>query len=74
MATVDVRTAEADLSHLIERACAGEAILIIADGDRMVRMEAVQRSPVRRERGSLESQVFVSDTFFDPLPPDELMR
>jgi antitoxin (DNA-binding transcriptional repressor) of toxin-antitoxin stability system len=72
MATVDVRTAEADLSRLIDRACAGEEILI-TDHDRVVRIDAVQRSPVRRERGSLEGRVFVPAAFFDPLPPDEMM-
>lgn len=73
MATVDVRTAEADLSRLIERACAGEEILITADGDQVVRLEAVQRLVAGRQRGSLEGRVFVPDAFSDPLPPDELM-
>jgi prevent-host-death family protein len=72
MPVVNVHAAKTNLSRLIERACAGEDILIARNNEPVVRLVPVQGQQPRRQRGSLEGQVIVPDSFFDPLPPEEL--
>ena len=76
MTTLTLEKAKADLPALLDRALAGEEI-IIANGDAPgVRLAPV--SPVRlpssyRGRGMLKGKIKVSDAdLFDPLPDDEL--
>jgi antitoxin (DNA-binding transcriptional repressor) of toxin-antitoxin stability system len=70
---VTVDAAEAMLSKLIERAHAGEEI-VIARGDvpvaRIVPIEAAR--PARRQPETLRGLVKIDDAFFDPLPEAEL--
>lgn len=72
MQIVDVHEAAANLSRLIERARAGEEIVIVRDNGPAVRLVPVQNGETRRRRGSLEGEVIVPASFFDPLPPEEL--
>lgn len=70
MTIIEIDAAAADLSRLIERACEGEEIVIARDGEPRVRLVPVPSEPPRRRRGSLEGQVVVPNSFFDPLPND----
>jgi antitoxin (DNA-binding transcriptional repressor) of toxin-antitoxin stability system len=72
MQIVDVEEASTDLPRLIERARAGEEIVIALDGSPAVRLVPVHATAPRRRRGSLEGEVVVPASFFDPLPPGEL--
>lgn len=68
---VNVHAAKTHLSRLIERACAGEEIVIARNNEPVVRLVPIVEKP-RRQRGSLEGQVIVPDEFFDPLPEEEM--
>lgn len=72
MEVVNVHAAKTHLSRLIERACAGEEIVIARNNEPVVRLVPVGSEAPRRQRGSLEGKVMVPDSFFDPLPADEL--
>lgn len=72
MKIVNVHAAKTHLSRLIEQACAGEEIVIARNSQPAVRLVPVNAPQPRRQRGSLEGQVFVPDAFFDPLPAAEL--
>ncbi len=69
---INVHAAKGNLSRLIERACAGEEIVIARNNEPMVKLVPIRDPKPRRQRGSLEGQVTVSDSFFDPLPEEEL--
>ena len=74
MATFNVRDARTHLSRLIARAEVGEEIVITRNGTPVVRLTPVpprgQREP--REPGSWKGRISIDDSFFDPLPEDEL--
>ena len=72
MTVINVHAAKTNLSRLIERACEGEEIVIARNNEPVVRLVPVRAAPPRRQRGSLEGQVFVPDSFFEPLSDDEL--
>jgi prevent-host-death family protein len=72
MNVVNVHTAKTHLSRLIEQACAGEEVVIARNNQPVVRLVPIQAPPPKRQRGSLEGQVIVPDSFFDPLPDEEL--
>jgi antitoxin (DNA-binding transcriptional repressor) of toxin-antitoxin stability system len=70
---IDILTAEKNLDRLIDRAAAGEDVVITRAGKPVVRLtyigSCVGEGP--RQPG-LFAGLHVPDTFFDPLPPDEL--
>jgi prevent-host-death family protein len=72
MTVVNVHAAKTHLSRLIERACEGEEIVIARNNEPVVKLVPLASARPRRQRGSLEGQVVVPDSFFDPLPPGEL--
>jgi len=72
MQIVNVHAAKTNLSRLIDRACAGEEIVIARNNEPAVKLVPVQSREPRRQRGSLEGEVIVPESFFDPLPPEEL--
>ncbi len=68
-AVVNVHVAKTQLSQLLERAHAGEEIVIAKAGKPYARL--VPLAPVKtRPLGFVD--VPISDAFFDPLPDDEL--
>ena len=66
---VNLYNAKAHLSHLIDRATAGEDILIGRAGKPLVRLVPVT-DLAPREPGLLKG-LAVPDVLFDPLPDDE---
>jgi len=78
MTTFTLEKALQGLAVLIERALAGEEMVIEADS-RKVRLTPVPALPVfdaatarRRGYGSMKGQFEFTDAFFEPLPADEL--
>ena len=72
MAVVTIHAAKTNLSKLIERACAGEEIIIARGSEPVVKLVPVQAVTPKREFGTLKGKLTVPDSFFDPLPDDEL--
>jgi antitoxin (DNA-binding transcriptional repressor) of toxin-antitoxin stability system len=72
MSIVDVHMAQTQLSRLIERARAGEEIILAHDGEPAARLVAIHSVQSRRQFGSLKGEVKVTDEFFESLPDEEL--
>ncbi|MGD9507410.1 MAG: type II toxin-antitoxin system Phd/YefM family antitoxin [Geminicoccaceae bacterium] len=66
---VSVRRAKAKLSQLLERAAAGEEVLITKRGKPFVRLVVVADN-APRPPGLAKGRL--TDAFFEPLPQDEL--
>jgi prevent-host-death family protein len=71
MNVYNVHAAKTHLSRLIERACAGEEVVIARNNEPVVKLVPIQPRP-RRQRGSLKGRIFIHDSFFDPLSDEEL--
>ena len=72
MAVINVYDARAKLSRLIDRAVAGEEIVIARKGRPVVRLVPVREELRPREPGALKGLFEVPDSFFEPLPDDIL--
>ena len=72
MANVSVYNARAEFSRLIERALAGEEIVITRRGKPAVRLVPVEQDQPKRKLGALKGLFEVTDDFFEPLPDDLL--
>jgi prevent-host-death family protein len=73
MDTVNLYEAKAKLSQLVERAAAGEEIIIAKAGRPLARLVPLAKRTTPRPLGLLAGQVKVGDDFDDPLP-EEIMR
>ncbi|MDE0137073.1 MAG: type II toxin-antitoxin system prevent-host-death family antitoxin [bacterium] len=71
MVTVDVHEAETHLPRLLERVEAGEEVIIARDGRPVARLIPYALSG-RQQFGSWKDRIAVDDSFFDPLPDEEL--
>ena len=79
MTTITLDKAQHDLATLIERALAGEEIVIATPSAAAVKLSPVPQIEAfdaatarKRGYGSMQGQFEVPDSFFDPLPEDEL--
>ncbi|MGD0192295.1 MAG: type II toxin-antitoxin system prevent-host-death family antitoxin [Rhizomicrobium sp.] len=74
MATVTIREAEKQFLELIERAEAGEEIIIARDGKPVVKLTPVDAGKRRPTFGCMKGKLpAIPDAFFfDPLPEEEL--
>jgi prevent-host-death family protein len=71
MTVVTVHQAKTQLSKLIAQAMTGEDVVIASGPTPKVRLTPV--TPVKqRQFGVLKGIVSLDDSFFDPLPEDEL--
>lgn len=68
--TVNVHDAKTHLSKLIDRAHAGEEIVLAKAGKPYARLVPLAPVPRLRRPGRLAGRV--DDAFFEPLPDDEL--
>ena len=66
---VNVHSARARLSELLERAARGEEIILAKRGKPIARLVPVEDREPRRP-GLAKGRL--TDAFFEPLPPDEL--
>ena len=71
MVTVNVHEAKTHLSRLLAKAEAGEDIVIARNGTPVARIVPVKRQG-RRQFGSMKGRIKFDDSFFDPLPEEEL--
>lgn len=67
-----IHDAKTHLSRLIERACAGEDIVIARGKTPVVRLVPVDSEAPCRKFGAMKGRARVTEAFFEPLPEDEL--
>ena len=69
---VTIHTAKTTLSKLIERAHAGEEVVISRGDVPVARLVPIAlRAPLRKP-GTLQGVVKIPDAFFEPLPEEDL--
>ena len=68
MKTVNVHEAKTHLSRLLERARAGEEIVIAKSGRPYARLVPLEGRAPERRAGTLKGRIRVDETFFEPLP------
>ena len=71
---VKVHQAKTQLSKLIAAALAGEEVVIARGDEPVVKLTPIVSPQKKRVAGRLKGKIAFSDTFFDPLPDDELAR
>lgn len=71
MAIVNVHQAKAQFSTLLARAEAGEQIIIVRRGKPPARLIGCELDG-KRQPDVLRGKITIPDSFFDPLPDDEL--
>jgi prevent-host-death family protein len=69
--TVTMHEAKTNLSKLVARALEGEDIVIARGAKPQVKLVPVDPKP-KRVFGSMKGQFKLDDSFFDPLPEEEL--
>ena len=67
---VNIHEAKTHLSRLLERAHAGEEIIIAKSGEPYARLMPLPGRQPRREPGTLAGLVELDESFFEPLPPE----
>lgn len=73
MKQVSIDEAQACLSELIQKALAGEEIMITQDGQQLVKLAALpQRPPQRRIGGAKDAILWIADDFDAPLEDFDL--
>lgn len=68
--TVNVHEAKTHFSRFLEQAHAGQEILLAKAGKPYARLMPLERESSRRQPGRLQTQI--TDSFFEPLPEEEL--
>ena len=71
MVTVNVHEAKTHLSRLLKQVEAGEEITIARNGEPVARLVSSKKRG-KRKPGSMAGLFTVPDSFFDPLPEEEL--
>ena len=67
---VNIYEAKTHLSALVERAAAGEEIVIARAGKPLARIVALDSEVAPRRAGALRGQIWISADFDDDLPED----
>jgi len=70
--TVNLYEAKTHLSELVERAAAGEEIVIAKSGKPRARLVPLSEERAAPKPGLLKGRIWVADDFDDPLPPEIL--
>jgi prevent-host-death family protein len=69
---VNMHQAKSSLSRLVERALAGEDILIARNGEPLVRLVPVPRTSKPRVPGRGRGKIWIAPGCFDPMTEEEL--
>lgn len=71
---IDIDEAASRFPDLIERACAGEEVVLSRDTVPLVRLMPVlaERVEAKREFGSLRGKLVIPEELIRPLPSDEM--
>ncbi len=72
MNTINLYEAKTQLSRLVERAAAGEEIIIAKAGKPVAKLVALERNVTPRVAGSMRGEIWIADDFDDHLPPELL--
>jgi len=67
-----IHDAKTNLSRLIERACAGEEVVITRGKTPVVKLVPVESYVPLPEFGAMKGRARVTRAFFEPLPEEEL--
>jgi prevent-host-death family protein len=70
VSTVNIHAAKTHLSRLVDKAAAGEEIVIARAGKPIARLVSLQAPQEKRQLGLLRGLVRVRDDFDAPLPDD----
>ncbi len=71
MPVVNVHQAKTHLSRLLAQVENGEEVIIARNGKPVARLVSLHRRG-KRQSGSMKGRVKLDDSFFDPLPEEEL--
>ena len=71
--TVSVDNPEAKLADLVDKAAAGEEVIIEKNGQPVARLVIVEDPERRAGFGSMKGKIWIADDFDAPLP-DEVLR
>ncbi|WP_448204464.1 type II toxin-antitoxin system Phd/YefM family antitoxin [Azospirillum sp. sgz302134] len=69
---VNIHEAKTHLSRLLEHVSHGEEIIIAKSGKPIARIVPIDDAPADRTPGIAKGEFLVDESFFDPLPDDEL--
>ena len=69
-----IHAAKTQLSRLIERAEAGEEVIIARGSSPVARLTRLRPTRTARRFGAMRGRAKVTRAFFEPLPPRELDR
>ena len=72
MTVVSVHEAKTHLSRLLKQVQAGHEIVIANNHRAVARLVPLEKKPKGRRFGRLKGLVHLDDSFFDPLPEEEL--
>jgi prevent-host-death family protein len=72
MATVTIHAAKTHLSKLIEQVERGEEVVIARGKTPVARLVPYAAEPAKRGFGSMKGQVWLDESFWEPLPEEEL--
>jgi prevent-host-death family protein len=72
MSTITIHKAKTQLSKLIEQAERGEEVIIARGKTPVARLVPYAPAPPKRGFGSMKGKVWLDDSFWDPLPEEEL--
>lgn len=67
---INIHDAKTHLSRLVERAAAGDEIVIAKAGRPMARLVPLEVTPKPKKLGLLRGKLWVAPDFDAPLPPD----
>ena len=74
MVQVNIREAKTQFSRLLALAEAGEEVVIARNGTPVAKLVALPKKAGKRQPGQWKGIVKLDDSFFDPLPEEELAR
>jgi prevent-host-death family protein len=72
MKTINIHAAKTHLSSLVAEVEAGEEIIIAKAGKPVARLMPLENKKAQRKPGLMKGQIWMSDDFDAPLPPDLL--
>lgn len=72
-AIVNMHEAKTSLSRLVERALAGEEIVIARNGEALVKLVPLEKERKPRVPGRYKGQIWIAPDCFEPMSEEELV-
>ncbi|MEX1128637.1 MAG: type II toxin-antitoxin system prevent-host-death family antitoxin [Vicinamibacterales bacterium] len=72
--TTSIHAAKTNLSKLIERAQAGDDVIIARGQTPVARLVPIRRTAAARRFGAMRGRAKTTRAFFEPLPADEIAQ